>query len=405
MALYTPVPRVEVGNTTTELSTRVGKSKQIVVDTTKHTAVVMDGVTPGGHPLVKESRKIKADGKTVTINGGSEADLSDDITIDVAMPGVITGRTIQTDLSSQEAASLDGTENVSAGVTGVLPIEHGGTGSSEKNFVDLVSNQNISGTKTFTKSIVFESEAPSLKFTNTDVIKGTRPAENKYMSINFYDSTGVNTVLKRLGSISNGLTTAGRSYVDVIAYRNVKDLTEYASLSIIYDEDGTKYATAPTPAASANDTKIATTAWVRSFSATLANPSSTPIMPVPRTGTDEEGNEVPIALTTEELFESLRVERNLRLLRCDGQIAYLNRKLRRAESGEEKDAIAKRIAALDAYAELLCDLPDQDGAPWDGGGELTPWPIMQDVQIVGAAEPKSNVVGVTHAIENTSDAY
>lgn len=38
----------------------------------------------------------------------------------------------------------------------------------------------------------------------------------------------------------------------------------YADLTIKYDENGNKYATCPTPASSANDTRIATTQWVNS---------------------------------------------------------------------------------------------------------------------------------------------
>lgn len=39
-----------------------------------------------------------------------------------------TARTIQTDLGSEKAAPFDGTGNIKAGVSGVLPVEHGGTG-------------------------------------------------------------------------------------------------------------------------------------------------------------------------------------------------------------------------------------------------------------------------------------
>ena len=37
-------------------------------------------------------------------------------------------------------------------------------------------------------------------------------------------------------------------------------------------------------------------------------------------------------------------------------------------------------AAVQAYRQALRDLPAQDGAPWDGGGEGTPWPAMPAVQ-------------------------
>ena len=41
-----------------------------------------------------------------------------------------TGRTIQTNLGSTATATFDGTQNVTPGVTGTLPISHGGTGAT-----------------------------------------------------------------------------------------------------------------------------------------------------------------------------------------------------------------------------------------------------------------------------------
>lgn len=37
-------------------------------------------------------------------------------------------------------------------------------------------------------------------------------------------------------------------------------------------------------------------------------------------------------------------------------------------------------AAVQSYRQALRDLPTKEGAPWDGGGEATPWPAMPDVQ-------------------------
>lgn len=42
-------------NTTTELSSERGSIGEIIIDTNKNTAVVMDGTTSGGHPMAKES--------------------------------------------------------------------------------------------------------------------------------------------------------------------------------------------------------------------------------------------------------------------------------------------------------------------------------------------------------------
>lgn len=88
MALNTPVAIQQVGNTTTELAAKTGVARQIVVDTTKNTLVVLDGSTAGGHPLAKESLKISSGSPNLKINGGAEATLSGDIVITM-LPGYV----------------------------------------------------------------------------------------------------------------------------------------------------------------------------------------------------------------------------------------------------------------------------------------------------------------------------
>lgn len=90
MAENTTVSRLMLGNTTEQLATLHGKDKQVVVDTTKHTAVVMDGVTPGGHPLAREEIKIKSGSPSLRINGGEEATLAGDVTITSTDVDVVT---------------------------------------------------------------------------------------------------------------------------------------------------------------------------------------------------------------------------------------------------------------------------------------------------------------------------
>lgn len=51
-----------------------------------------------------------------------------------------TARTIRTNLASTSAASFNGTANVTPGVTGVLPVANGGTGSSSEKYVKLVGD-------------------------------------------------------------------------------------------------------------------------------------------------------------------------------------------------------------------------------------------------------------------------
>ena len=36
----------------------------------------------------------------------------------------------------------------------------------------------------------------------------------------------------------------------------------------------------------------------------------------------------------------------------------------------------EELGNIRTYRQALRDLPDQPGAPWDGGGELTPWPEL-----------------------------
>lgn len=39
----------------------------------------------------------------------------------------------------------------------------------------------------------------------------------------------------------------------------------------------------------------------------------------------------------------------------------------------------EELVTIKAYRQFLRDLPAQEGAPFDGGGELTPWPHMPEV--------------------------
>lgn len=66
--------------------------------------------------------------------------------------------------------------------------------------------------------------------------------------------------------------------------------------------------------------------------------------------------------TAAELFAGLREERDRRIAATD----YL------AMPDYPLDDATR--AALSAYRQALRDVPQQAGAPWDGGGEATPWP-------------------------------
>lgn len=80
-------------------------------------------------------------------NGGTGQTNLDLVTVGKAK-ALNTARTVRTNLASTATASFDGTANIVPGVTGVLPITNGGTGSATKNFVDLTTQQVITAQKT-----------------------------------------------------------------------------------------------------------------------------------------------------------------------------------------------------------------------------------------------------------------
>lgn len=75
------------------------------------------------------------------------------------------------------------------------------------------------------------------------------------------------------------------------------------------------------------------------------------------------------APTEAELFAQLRSIREVKFREYDEAVSQLERKARIGEN------VASQLAAWDAYAIALCELPEQPGAPWDGGGSATPWPV------------------------------
>lgn len=68
------------------------------------------------------------------------------------------------------------------------------------------------------------------------------------------------------------------------------------------------------------------------------------------------------APTDVELFARLRAERDRRLALTDYAMM------------PDYPLTSEQKVAVTIYRQALRDLPAQEGAPWDGGGELTPWP-------------------------------
>lgn len=64
-------------------------------------------------------------------------------------------------------------------------------------------------------------------------------------------------------------------------------------------------------------------------------------------------------------FERLRTERDVRLAATDYLVM--------------PDYPMADKSAVTAYRQALRELPQQEGAPWDGGGDATPWPAKPAV--------------------------
>ena len=76
--------------------------------------------------------------------------------------------------------------------------------------------------------------------------------------------------------------------------------------------------------------------------------------------------------TVEELFDRLRSFRDARITSV---LWMRERHADELELGMETTLTPEQYTALLTYIQTLRDLPEQLGTPWDGGGELTPWPI------------------------------
>ena len=76
--------------------------------------------------------------------------------------------------------------------------------------------------------------------------------------------------------------------------------------------------------------------------------------------------------TVEELFDRLRSFRDARI---NSALWMRERHSDELELGKKTSLTPEQHTALLTYIQALRDIPQQEGAPWDGGGELTPWPI------------------------------
>ena len=90
----------------------------------------------------------------------------------------------------------------------------------------------------------------------------------------------------------------------------------------------------------------------------------------------EGWSDTPPPPTIEELFDRLRSFRDARI---NAVLWMRERHADELELGKETSLTPEQYTALLTYIQALRELPAQPGAPWDGGGELTPWPELPSV--------------------------
>lgn len=106
------------------------------------------------------------------------------------------------------------------------------------------------------------------------VTRGTNPTTEIQVGMYFQDSVD-KSLAHRLGTVQHTLSTGGTSTTMMRAFRNAVGGTDNASILVRIDSAGNVSTSAPTPAATSNDTNIATTQWVKNYtSGTCTNTSS-----------------------------------------------------------------------------------------------------------------------------------
>lgn len=175
---------------------------------------------------------------------------------DFVVPVVNGGTGATTEAGARASLGADNASNINSGI---LDIAYGGTGSSTKNFVDLTENQNVGGTKTFsseiksTANILITSVMTGVS--NADTTRGQKSAKGLAYA---YDKDG-----KLFAGVETNALTDGSKNI-FFTMKNRTDNGWITDLGVKELADGTVQTLAKTAPAAANDTQIATTAWVRS---------------------------------------------------------------------------------------------------------------------------------------------
>lgn len=144
-----------------------------------------------------------------------------------------TGNVQLPDLTVSQPAYVDALGNLvsqdidlTADVTGVLPIANGGTGSATQNFVDLTTNQSIAGQKTFTDDTTIDASGSG------DALAITHSGSGDGLSVN-HSGSGV------AATITGTVNVTGDLSVDNLTLDGNTVSSTDTNGNIILDPNGT----------------------------------------------------------------------------------------------------------------------------------------------------------------------
>lgn len=227
---------------------------------------------------------------------GSYNDLSDKPTIPTVNNATLTiqknGTNVQTFTAN---ASGNATANITvptdtgdltnnAGyITGInssdVTTALGYTPANDSDVVKTSGNQNVNGIKKFTEKIVRkhsqQTAFSSISAQATAITKGTNPTVNTEARWYMTDSQGDFGNAYSIAGMVTGYDTNGTISAVLFAFKPESNSTVSSRLGIYYPTTGAPYTVAPTPAASDNSTKIATTAYVHKFFAAISGYDAT----------------------------------------------------------------------------------------------------------------------------------
>lgn len=125
---------------------------------------------------------------------------------------------------------------------------------------------------TLSGNLTISKNNPLFSIKDTSLDATVNPDTNKYTTIARVQDVN-NTVVSDIVYNTN---TDGSHRLYLQSRKSAAESNVYATLSIGFDANGNAYTSAPNPAANSNNTNIATTSWVRGYSAdkTLSNVTS-----------------------------------------------------------------------------------------------------------------------------------